>query len=424
MSIVSCIKSAKPRTFRKIYLKRREQNGDYETSWQQVDSELIMKYGSVSYSVDDILPNVFKYNTGKIKFFNKDGFFSDVTEDRSFFYNKLSIYKTLVKIAGGYIDESGTEFPTVSTLFLGLMAEDYQYSEDSTIDFSCKHLSFVFDEIPADLIPGLGSTQTAYTIVGRIRDFVDSNSIAIFQKYISLAAWHIDTTTSWYNMATSTSLQNVSCWQLMEKLAVAENYVMYIDQDGQFHFENKGVISSTPAFHFSGVGDTDKTWGHNVMKQLSISDNIRKVYNRVRIKLNSDDTLTSYYIKNEVWNWGDSSSSFKFGVREYKYSNDWMSTATAATIATRIYTEFVWPKQEVKLQSKFVPQLMVEDYVTMTYKTKRYSGDALWGFFSWGGAVWGERLGYNISLDNADFRITNIEHSLDDFPSKITLRAL
>lgn len=423
MSLVSCIKRSKPRTFRRIYMRRREANGDFESTWQQIDSEYIMRYGNIQYSIDDILPNVFKYNSAKIKLFNKNGYFADVTEDRSFFYGKLSLYKTLVRIDGGYIDDDLTEYPTNATLFLGLIGEDYNYTEESTIEFSLKHLSSILDEVPADLIPGLGATQTAYSIATKIRDFTDGNSIAVFQKYISAGAWYLDTTTAYYNMATSTSLQNVSCWQLLEKLAIAENFSMYIDRSGGFHFENKGTVASVPAFHFSGVGDTDKTFGHNVAKQISVSDNIRKVYNRIRIKIGADETLTSFYIKNEVWNWGDSSSSFKFGVREYRYNNDWLTTSTAATIADRIYNEFVWPKQEIRIQSKFVPQLMVEDYVTLTYKTKRYSGDALWGNFNWGGAVWGERLGYNIFVDNANYRITNLEHNLDDFTSRVTMRA-
>ena len=423
-SLLGEIKKRKHRVFRRIYMKRRQSDGEYEPTWQRIPDKYIKRYGSIKYSVDDVLPNVFKTGAFKFKVLNKDGYFSDTTEDKSFFFGYLTQQRTFVKVEGGYIGEDGTEYPTNSTLFVGLLSEDKSFNEDSIVDFSCKHVSSVLDEFPSDQVPGLGSTQTASEVITKIKDYTDSNSIAIFQKYISTGGWNIQTSTTYYNLATSTSLQNLSCWKLIQKLSEAENYVAYIDQFGDFFFKDRENLASDSSFHFSGVGDTDKTYGHNIMQQISVDDNIRKVYNRVRVKFNSGDTISSYYIRNEAWDWGDSSSSFIYGVREYKYNNTFLDSATAITVGDTIYNEFNFPKKEIKLKAKFLPQLMVQDKVDITYQTQLYSGDDLWNYFNWGDGIWGERSGYNINLTNAEQRITNITHNLENFSSMFVLRAL
>lgn len=425
MTIVSEIKKNKMRVFRRVYMRRRQSNGEYESTWQRLDDDKIKRFGSITYSVDDVLPNFYKFSGLKLQVLNKDGFFSDITEEKSFFYNYMTRYKTMVKVEAGYTADDGTEYPTNPSLYVGLVDEDVKYKEDTIVDFSTKHLSVIFEEFPADRIVGLGATQSASDIITKIRDHIDSNSISIFQKYISLSAWTIQTTTAQYNMATSTTLQGLSCWRLMTKLAEAENYVLYVDANASFYFKARDDITTTAKYHFSGLGDDDKTYGHNVMANISISENIRKVYNRVKIKFNATDTTTSFYIKNESWDWGDSTSSFFYGVREYNYNNIFLDTASAITVATTIFNEFSFPKDEIKLKTKFVPHLMVQDRVSLTYKTQRYSQDgSAWGYFLWDYGVWGDRLGYNMNIDNTDYRLTSLKHNFDTFESEVTLRGI
>lgn len=424
MSIESEIKKNKMRVFRRVYMRRRQANGEYESTWQRIDNSRVKRFGSISYSVDDVVPNFYKFSGLRMQLLNNDGFFSDTTEDKSFFYQYLTRYKTMVKVEAGYEADDGTEYPTNPSLYVGLVSEDVKYQENSIVDFTTKHLSVIFEEFPSDRINGMNSTQTASEVVERIRDFTDSNGTAIFQKYISSGAWDIQTTTTNYKMVTSTTLQGLSCWRLMRKLAEAENYVLYIDANANFVFRARDDITTTAKYHFSGIGDTDKTYGHNIM-ELETSENIRKVYNRIKVKYEQGDTTTSYYIKNEEWNWADSSSSFLYGVREYIYSNQFLNTATSETIADTIFTEFSFPKNEVKIKSKFVPHLMVQDRVSATYKTQRYTSDgSQWGYFLWGTGRWGERPGYNINIDDEDYRITNLRHNIDSMQSQVTLREL
>lgn len=425
MSIIQCIKRNKMKVFRRLYFKRRLTTGEYETDWVRVDNGSFKKWGNIIYSVDAVKPNYFVNEGFNFELFNNDGLYSEVGNADSMFYGYMSRHRTLVRVDAGY-ELDGIEYPTTSTLYIGYISDDISQKNDNIVSIQTKHLSSIFQEFPADKITGLGSTQTASDIIAKVRDHQDSNGVAIFQKYISTTAWIISTTTYNYNFATSTSLQNMDIWSMMQKLAEAENYLLYVSPEQKLYFVSRGAISTTADFHFSGIGDTDNTYGHNVMEQISVNEGINNIYNRIRIKHGGDeDTITSFYIKQENWAWGDSSSSFIYGVREYYYQNDWLSSATAASIGDVIYNEFVNPKQEIELSSKFVPHLSLNQYVTLTYKTKKYSSGAyLWNHFLWGYGYWNFGYGYNIDIDNVGFRIIYLNHDINQFKSIVKLRAV
>jgi hypothetical protein len=405
-------------------MKRRNQNGDYESDWQLIPDYYFKRWGSVQFTADDILPYFFKQSDFTFEVLNNDGYFSPVTMEDSFFYQKLSVFRTFVRVDAGYVDTDGTELPTNSTLFIGLVNEDTKWQADNVVAFNCKHIRSVFEEFPVDQVTGLGATQTATDLIFKIRDYVDANSIAVFQKYISLGAWNVVTTSAFYNMATTTSLQGLSCWEMMEKLAAAENYVVYVGKDGGFNFVPRSTFGTAVAYHFSGIGDSDRTYGHNIMKYIAIDTGVRKVYNRVKVQFDDDDTITSYHIKNESWAWGDSSSSFLYGVREYKYENTFLDTVTSATVATTIYNEFKYPSDEVEIDSKFVPQLDIFNRVSLTYQSVNFGEGYLWGYFDWGTGIWGASLGYNINIDNEEYKVIGIEHDLSDFHSRVKMKAV
>lgn len=422
MSIKAAIKRNKSGMFRRVYMKRRLED-DYESSWQRIPQKYLLKFGMLNNSIDDIKINFLKNSGFNLTVNNEDGYFADTTDVKSFFYNSWSIVRTLVKVEAGY-DYNSTEYPTDSTMFIGLIGEDYRYTENSNVQYNMKHISSVFDEMPADELSGMNVSLTASEVVTKIRDFEDANSVAVFQKYITSGGWTIESTTQYYLFATNSTLQNMSCWALLRKLAEAENMVAYVDRVGDFHFESKAANTTAAIYHLSGVKDRDKTYGHNIIGGIVVDDNIRKVYNRVMIKYDEDETATSYKIKKEDYNWFDSESSFIYGVRTYKYENTFMGAAIASATAIRIYDEYRWPKEEVQVKTKYLPQLNINDRISMTYKSQKVEGEYLWGHFNWNEGVWGERKGYNINIDNQDYRLTGITHNLNDFTSKLTLREI
>lgn len=424
MSILTEIKKSQAKAFRRIFLRRRIGN-DYEANWTQIPEKYIQGYGEIEYGIEDIKINFFKFSGFSFKVNNYEGYFSDVDEYQSFFYGSTCIPMTMVKVEAGYEASDGTEYPTNTTMFVGVInpGDDFEYPQTNLLEFKASHLSEVFERFNASAIPLMTGNYTASQVFEKIRNYQDTNTVYVFQKYISNAAWYIESTTSQYAMATTTSLDGLTCWELMGKLAEAENKVMYVSRDGSFYFQTKGTVASTPIFHFSGIGDGDKTWGHNIMKNISLYKMNSKIYNRIRIQHDPEDTTTSFYTKKEDWAWGDSTSSWLYGVNTYEIENEFLNASTSAVIADEIYSEYANPKKEVTLDAKFLPHLNTNDYCTVTYKTKRLEG-SLWGQVLWGHFLWADVKGYNINLDNADYRIIQLSHDLDKFYTKFRLREI
>jgi hypothetical protein len=422
MSIKSQIKKSSMTVFRRILMKRRGTDGEYEANWQTLPSYSIKKFGSIDKGIDPVRQNHYASSGFNFEVENTDGYYSDIAEDKSFFFGQLSRYRTLVKVEAGYIDDDGSELPTDPSLFVGLLKPDMPYTHNNLIKFGADHLDQIFKEFPSDRVPGLGAVQTAKSIIEKIRDTTDGADNLIFQKYISSGGWNITSSSRTYNIATTASLEGKSVWDFMKQLSEAENNMLFIDRRGSFNFIEKDA-SGTSVYHFSGIGDSDNTYGRNILKNISVDDDIRNVYNRVRIKYDKADTSGSYKIKNESWTWGDSSSSNKYGIKTYEYENLFMTEAVASETAITIFDEYSTAKQVVQMQTKFVPQLDILDIVDATYSTVVRTGNALWGKFTWDNALWGERSGKNIDIDG-DYKITKITHNLGNFTTKLNLRGL
>lgn len=436
MSILQQIKKHKMTMFRRLFIRRRivSASNEYEADWVQIATDDIVKFGTVKISVDDVIPAFFKYGGLTFELLNDEGKYSSITDDKSLFFGATSITRTLVKLEAGYQDSTGTEFPTDPTLFIGLITDNPTFTESSRVRFRTKHLTGILDETPSDRIGGLGAAGSVGSILALIKNYTDGSANLVHQKFISSGAWNIPSTSSkTYNMATTTNLQNKSAWKLMQQLAVAEDSVVYMDRIGSLFFQDKDSVSSASQFHFSGIGDSDKTSGHNISKQISVVEDIKNVFNRIKVQYetatdNQTTTASSverFKIANESFVWGDSSSSFTYGVREFKYKNTFLDSTAAGALTTELLAIHKDPKTRVDMVTKFVPHLAVLDRVTVTYKTRQAKGSgALWGAAVFGVDVWGERLGFNIEIDNQASKIMRLEHNVDNFTSKVRVKSV
>lgn len=431
-SLLRCQKNYKMKTFRRLWMKRREASGEYETSWQEIPSAFVKSYGTIQYSLDDIIPAFFKQSEITIELVNDNGYFSPVSEPKSFFYKKLVIPGTLVKIEAGYVDEYGVELDINSCVYIGAITGDIAYKDDFSVSYATRNLASFLDfpvsKIGLDTLTGTSSgiagQLTASEVVTAVRDYVDNNSIAIFQKYIPSAAWTIETTTTQYNFS-GLQLENENCWQLFGKLAGAEKKVVYVDGRGQLFFKTVNIEGEEDvSYYFVGVDQTRNNSNPvNIKSGLRISDNLDEVYNRIKIKFGTNDTTTSYQIYDIDWDWGDTASGFYFGTKEYSYDNTFLNSTTADDLSRELFIEYEWPRRKVEFDAIFVPQLEIQDKVNVTYRTKFYDDDSTkWGSFLWGKANWFGRKGYNINIQQKDFTIKKIAHNLNNFSTKISAR--
>lgn len=415
----SLIKRPQNRIFRRLYIKRRESDGEYESDWFEIEGYRIKSFGNVSRGEDNERANFYKYSGMTFEMFNQNQYFGDTDNINSIFYQKLSRYRTLVKVEFGYLKDDDTEIPTNSTIYLGIVGEGITEDDKNTFSMETNHLSQIFDEVPADQVTGLGSTQTASDVITKIRDHQDANNVAIFQKFFTLGAWTIETTTNNYNMATSTTLRNKSCWDLMRMMAEAENKDLYIDRTGSIRFETRTVTSNT-IYHFSGANDETRGYGKNIIGDVEVREPIDKVFNRIRIQHEKDNTTTSFYTLDENWNWGDSSSSFKYGVRTYEYRNEFLDSATAQTVANTIFNKFQSPLQELIFRAKINPELEIGDKVSFTHLSGKVGGRA-YGAGDYGSGIYGDYDPGAVNIIDGNYLITSLNDNIDSLWTTIHL---
>lgn len=418
--------------FRRAAIKRRNtSDGKYESSWSDI-TPFIKSWGTFQSGIDDIRLNRFRHSGLTLKVRNDTGAFNPETDANSLWFGTLTRYKTLVRIQAGYKDEDDAELPTETTLGIYVMSEEIPRSAKSNdVVISCKSLVSVFDEVLADEIPGLGATQTASDIITKIRDHTDGSSNFIFREFITSTAWTIQTTTTNYNLATTTSgLEGITVWELMSRLAECEGFVLLINRTGGFEFRNRDPRTSTAAIEFRGQGFVNP----NIISFNESKDAFDKYFNRFRLKWAEPDTSTSYVEAGSGTSVDPSSTAWKFGNRTYQFENLFFLTSTAAqTVVNNLKTTFEDVEEEVNITAKFIPHIEVLDRVSLSYRSYSLEGLTLWDTEDWAsdtasapddGMNWASEEGENFDYNDKQFKVLSKNTNLDNMTTVFTLRAV
>lgn len=404
---------------RRVYMRRRLLNGEYEDEWQEIDPRRIMKYGSTKVQIDAIKVNFYDQSGIQIQFDNTDGFFSDESFSGSFWNGYFSVYRTLVKVSMAYYDNTTqTEFPEDPILLYGILSDEPTLGRDNTASIKFNALSTVFSEVAAKDLPiNTAATQTADRFVHMVKNYQDGNGVYIFQKFFSSTAWNIQTGTATYpNLNTNTAVGGDTCLQFLQKLAMAENRVIYIGPNGDFNFVGRNA-GSTSVYDFNGGARFLSGQANSILTIDNYTKKVQKTYNRIRVKYLEPSTETSYYTKAENWTWGDSSSSFIYGVRQMPdIVNTWLNTASAISIGDAVFSEFQYPKNEIQFSAKYYPSINPLDRFTVSYVL---SGDDvnLWGQVLWGQGYW-QGFTHN-EFSQKNFYAISIHHDLDKIQTQI-----
>lgn len=420
--------------FRRAYIKRRNTaDGKYESSWTEI-TKYIKSWGSFQGSVDAVRLNKFTHSGLTLRARNDTGAFNPETDTNSLWFNTLSRYRTLIRIDAGYENEDGTELPTSSTQGIYIMSEELpRSSKTNDVILSCRSLISIFDEVTADEVAGLGVTQAASDIIARIRDYTDGAGNFVFREFITSTSWTIQTTTSNYNLATTTSeLENMTCYELMTKLAECEGFVFLINRSGGVEFRDRNPRTTTAAFSFYGQGFR---W-QNVISLDQSFDALDKYYNKFRLKWTDADTSTSYVEAGTITTVDPSNTAWKFGSRMYNFSNEFFNTSTAAqSIVNSLLTTFNEVKEEIKITAFFIPHVELLDRITFSYHSYSLAdqNNSLWDIMNWAsdaaanpgdGGEWALENGENFDYNDKAYKILSKSTNLDNFTTIFTLREI
>lgn len=465
-SINQLIKAHKSEVFRRAFIKRRSiTTGLFESSWYDI-SDNVKKYGKVTVKADDFKLNRFTFSNAKLVCDNEDGLFNPHDDEASLWNGYLNQQRTLVKFEAGYIDRvqnsngvwSNYEWLAETlwdeaiwdnagsiwggrgtSLFFGIISGDIPLNDNNEVTFNIRPLVSVFQDYPARNLTGWTSTgMTASQFVQMVMNQTDGSSNYIFLPFFgnTSSGYEISTTSTVFtNLNTSGAIGVIdkTVWEVIEKLAEAENYIPYIDKEGVFRFVSRDVSTTTVAWEFHGAGSFNTNYGHTIKKIQTYGSKQSKFYSRVEVKFNDSDTTTSYVVSEGSFSVSPGSSAWVLGVRTLKVENFFIpNTATASSIASNLFNEYSSLKNEIEFTTSFIPHLDLLDRISIYYDPSEVNTRNLWDQNNWADDATSTSLdlifdassGDAIKLSGEEFKFLSIEIDLDNLECKYLAREI
>jgi hypothetical protein len=452
--------------FRRAYIKRRlSTTGLFESDWVEITND-VKKWGSIRISTDDKKIGRFKFSGMSLVVANHDGKYNRNTENDSLWFGYLNIQRTMVKIEAGFRrrfrNADGTrrvvEYPLGQTLwdqglydnglwdgagedqivFTGFISGDVIQNDKQTVRLPIKPLTELFRTYSAKRLTGFSAGgESASEFMQLVRDATDGANNFVFRPFFNdtTANWDISTTSITYSFLNTNTAQDVrdrTVWNVMERLAEAENKVLYVTRAGVFKFNSRDAAGATPTFHFAGVGFDDTTYGTTIKNIPSFGEKFTKYYSRILIKHVDSDTSTSFEQVEASLAVSANSVPWELGDRTLRLDNFWIPNSSAAqSLATDLFNEFNAIKNEINFSTTFVPGLDLTELVEISYDANPVDPNSLWDQNNWGdnddvasaGAMyWDPNKGDSIRLEKAEYRLLSVTDNLDTLESRFVAR--
>ncbi len=459
------IKKPIANVFRRAKIKRRQLlTGLFETDWYDISKD-VKSWGKITNEVDSARRFLFTFGNAKLTMENEEGRYNPHNSPSSVWYGYLNQQRTLVQIQAGFYsplknsngiwtlnespspalydeavwdgssafyDETGT-----STVFTGIISGDQVLSDKNEVVFNIRPLSSIFHEFPASNLTGWTTTGcTASQFVGMVRDQTDGAGSFIFRPFFgdTTSNWEISTTSTLFanlNTSGAKDVVNQTVWEVIEKLAEAENFVPYVTRDGVFRFTSRDSVATATAFEFHGAGSFNSEYGQTIKTVDSYGFKISKYYSRVQVKFIDADTSTSYVVYESTLTVSATSNPWVFGVRTLDIENFYIpNTATAATTAQTVFNDVSGLKNEIQFTTSFIPQLDLFDRMAIYYDPAQINVHNLWDQNNWADdatssandLIWDNSPGDAIILQGEEFKFLSYTIDLDSFENKYLAR--
>lgn len=458
MSFVNPLKKAikKPfnGVFRRLFIKRRDAlTGQFEDKWQDITSDVV-RWGSLTFETDSVRLNKFNFSGANITVANNTGRYNPYVYENSLWHGYADRQRTLVKIEAGFYRyntlPSGVitriETPSnaywdratwdnnawdeVSVMFTGIIYGDMDQSDKNTVVIPVKPLLEVFRQYSARHLNGYTTTgMTASDFMRSVRDHQDINGGYVFRPFFgnTTANWDIQSTTvNYLNLNTSTAedVIDAKVWDIVTKLAEAENFLAYVTPAGVFKFKDRNSETTTTQFEFHGRGSLDQEYGHTIKSIRKFGPRLSKLYTRVQVKWVDEDTSTSYEVVESTLAVSGGNVAWVYGERTYEIENLWIPSADVAqSIAQSIFTDYSQLKNEIELEASFVPRISILDRVKITYDTSEIDPRSLWDMNEWAAddtdtssdLIFDANPGDAIKLLDEEFNTISVQQDLDKF---------
>lgn len=447
-SLIQQIKAPTSKVFRRFYVKRRQlSDGQFESTWQDL-TRFVMQWGRFRWSIDTPRFGELRMDNASLKCLNVEGTFNPSDDENSFWSGYGDLQRSLVKIEAGFVRQTqsagavwtNTEYPTNASLWVGIISGDIWLTSKAEVTLPLKPITQIFRDYPANDVTfntATGISSGAWFTL--LRDHTDGSSNLVFRPFIgdgTTTGWTVASGGLLYGNLTSNSaydLKDMSAWDVIEKLAEAENSFAWVDNLGQMIWQRKTATASIQ-FEFHGLGSYDRTYGHTIKSISRYGKRLTSFYSRVAVKYVDSDTTTSFVNTALAFSVSGTNTAWNLGHRTYAIENFWIpSSAAAATIAAQIFAEVSSQKEEIEFTTTFVPHLKLMDRVSVTYDATDFvSGRSLWDLNDWADTsaqtttdlIWDPGRGDAIILASTNFKVLSIDIDLDNFQTTFIARKI
>jgi len=449
--ILGELQNNKSKVFRRAYIKRRLlATGLFESEWQQVVQQ-----------IDLLKPGRIRFSTTNIVVANDSGRYNPEEDNSSLWFGYASQQRTLLKIEAGFSKQTlgadgiytNSEVPNTfwdaatydentwdetAIVYTGVIQGDININDKNELTLKAMPLTQILRDYPAASLDGYTSTgMVASDFITMVRDHQDSAGSYVFRPFFddTTTNWNIATTTVNYPTLDDGNAENVidrSVWDVIEKLAEAENFTAYVDNEAVFNFVGKDAISSATSYEFHGVGSNDRSYGIQIKGIDFFGFRQSKYYSRVQVKHAAADTSTSYETVETQLSVGGGNGPWNYGHKSFQMSNLWLDATAASLIANSIFTSVSAKKKELEFRATFVPHLNINDRLGITYDTNPVEVGSLWDLNTWADTsaaaltgdelTWDPFVGSAISINNDEYRPLMIRVDLDKLETKIIAR--
>lgn len=422
-TVADLIKRGCCQVWRRVYIKRLTFSGTYESDWYEI-THYVVSYGTVRKSFGDVAllgqPTI---DGMTLTLNNADRKFNAQTDNDSLFYNYKSRYRTKFKIRAGVVDDDGSEVgesdSTKCLNFYGILYSDPVNSDSGTIDIQIASMLKVFENYPA-----YGVSVTSATTAGMVDRLVKitKSGSRVFDQYFEGATdadkYKINTGAQTVtNISNPSVKQDETIWKKLGDYATFDNFFSNVNGDGAYTFELK-TLTSTVRWVFNGPGFNDENYGQTIISISSEIDGFANCWGRVAIEYQADN----FAVAGATWTPGDGSAQDIFGERTFSASYFDLDASSAATVASRIKTDYEYPKKEWDIQTVFIPYLEIGDTVTINYIGQiSNTNPFILGVSKLGTGLVSRRLN-SINLIGVTARIASMEIDLNNLTCNYRLR--
>lgn len=342
-TLLEAIESGKSKAVRRVYIKRRDVNGNYEQNWFRIDildnQNKLIDIGSFEISIDADAGEIANYEaTGlSIVLNNENGHFGVETKSESIFYGYLNRKLSKIKIDAGYEDSDGNDVG-VDTVFEGVI-DSVQVGEDQKAQIRCLSYVEILNSYPiSDL--NIAGVQTVSEAVNLI---MNRQKITDFIPYVPAA--------NTLNPTIEIASYEGTYWDALKKLAQESNSIPYL-VGNNFKFMDR-VASTSVVYAFKGKG----TQIPNIYGEITNFDD--EGADRVYVYFKAKDSTVSVQSSDPILLRKYLSSPKEIDLANY---ND----ANKLVILQALLQQWQTPRPTIQFKTKFmVNYLNIMDKITI-----------------------------------------------------------